>query len=151
MLICGDFNFSEIVWEENVMKSGGQHPVDASNFFDVINDCFLYQHVLRSTHNLDQENESRLDLIFSRALMCVENIQTLALLGKSHHATLFSDFLIDEEVQLTSDCGKFKYCFDKGNYEEIRKKNYLKWIGNRFFMVKHCQRNMRFLSRFALS
>ena len=75
VLICGDFNFSEIVWEENVVKSGGQHPVDASNFLDVINDCFLYQHVLQSTHNLDQENESRLDLVFSRALMDVENIR----------------------------------------------------------------------------
>ena len=116
ILICGDFNYGEISWENNAVGEG-----DANRFLDAINDCFLYQHIMQATHNIGADNESRLDLVFTRGLMDIENVQSLAPLGKSHHATLIFDFLIDDGVEETFDNGTYKYNFHKGNYVEIRR------------------------------
>ena len=65
MIICGDFNFGEISWASNDVERIGQ-VLDARNFLDSINDSFLHQHVLVDTHNLDGDNPTNLDLVFTR-------------------------------------------------------------------------------------
>ena len=94
MLICGDFNFNEINWEINEVCNEGQ-VIDASNFLDSINDCFLQQHVSEPTHNTDGDNPSKLDLIFTREEQEICNIEMHAPLGKSHHAVITFDFLVE--------------------------------------------------------
>ena len=64
-MICVDFNFDEIKWEINEVFAQGQTAA-ARKFMDYVNDCFLYQHVNEPTHNVEGENATRLDLIFSR-------------------------------------------------------------------------------------
>ena len=120
VLICGDFDFSEIDWESNSVLSEGQHVVDARNFLDIINDCFLYQHVMQPTHNVDYDNESRLDLVFTRNLLDIEDIEFLAPIGKSHHVSILFDFLIDGSPQDSDNEECYKYCFYKGDYDKIR-------------------------------
>ena len=45
ILICGDFNYGAIEWENNSVDTEGQHVVDARNFLDIYNDLHFHQHV----------------------------------------------------------------------------------------------------------
>lgn len=121
VLICGDFNFGEVCWETNSVTVDGQHVVDARNFLDVTNDCFLYQHIGEVTHNIDYDNPSRLDLVFTRNEHDVENITLFPPLGKSHHATVLFDFKMDGDPKQEEEEETYKFSFHKGNYTEIRR------------------------------
>ena len=79
--MCGDFNFNKINWLTHEVSAQGQSTA-ARKFMDSVNDCFLYQHVVEPTHNVDGENPTRLDLIFFRNS---EDIEILEILGNSHH------------------------------------------------------------------
>ena len=35
ILLCGDFNYGAIDWDNNCVDSSGQHVVDARNFLDI--------------------------------------------------------------------------------------------------------------------
>ena len=90
-------------------------------FLDSINDSFLIQHVEEKTHNIDSDNPTRHDLIFSRSQHDVENIRLLPSLGKSQHATISFDFVTcNEPLQADLD-NQYKYCFYKGDYDMIRR------------------------------
>ena len=128
VLICGDFNFKEINWEHNEILSVGQI-VDARNFLDSINDVFLQQHVLVDTHNLDEENPSQLDLIFTRDSHDIMNIELLPPLGKSHHAVITWDLVLDADIEELNSAQQFRYNFHKANYVEIRRElSEINWV-----------------------
>lgn len=91
-MTCGGFSYNEVCWETNYVFSDGQHIVDARSFLDAINDCFLYQHISDCTHNIDSENPTWLDLIFSRSLHDIENKCLFSPLGRSHHVIISFDF-----------------------------------------------------------
>lgn len=120
VLICGDFNFKEINWENNEVESTGQ-VVDANNFLDSVNDSFLQQHVMMDTHNLDEENQSRLDLIFTRDSHDIMGLELLPPVGKSHHAVIRFDFLLDTDLDDVDGAQQLRYNFHKANYAEIRR------------------------------
>ncbi|XP_076053668.1 uncharacterized protein LOC143032672 [Oratosquilla oratoria] len=123
VLICGDFNFSGIEWERNEVYREGQNVIDAQKFLDATNDCFLLQHVGEATHNIDQENPTRLDLIFTRNENDIENLQYCPPIGKSPHATLLFDLVVDNVHMTNVNKGNLKYklCFHKGSYGEIKR------------------------------
>ena len=121
VLICGDFNYNEILWESNTVERDGQFTVDAGNFLDAVNDTFLIQHVEERTHNIDYANPTRLDLIFSRNEVDVKNLNLLAPLGKSHHATIAFEYVLASEVLEAEIGDRYKYCFHKGDYDMIRR------------------------------
>lgn len=126
--ICGDFNFNEINWELNEVSDYGQ-VVDARNFLDSVNDCFLQQHVLYPTHNIDGDNPTRLDLIFSRSVHDVEKLELCAPLGKSHHVTLVFVYMMDVDIEPDVEAVAYKYNFHRGNYEAIRNKlSEIEWM-----------------------
>jgi len=59
LLVCGDFNFKEIVWSDISGSSTNRH---IKLFFDTIDDFFLFQHV----NNPRQDTTpSLLDLVFT--------------------------------------------------------------------------------------
>ena len=60
ILVCGDFNYGTIDWENSCVVSEGQHVVDARKFLDMYNDLFFHQHVDEWTRNRGIENPSRL-------------------------------------------------------------------------------------------
>ena len=121
VVLCGDFNFGEIMWENNSVAGDGQHVVDAKHFLDAVNDAFLCQHIREPTHNVGCANESRLDLVFTRNIFDIENIQFLSPIGNSHHSTIMFDFLIDGCEDAIDRNVRYKYCFYRGNYAEIKR------------------------------
>ena len=82
---------------------------------------FLYQHVTEPTHNIDGENPTRLDLIFSRKSEDVGNVDQYPPLGKSHHVTLVFEMMIECDYMQEEEYETYKYNFHKGNYTEIRR------------------------------
>ena len=119
VFICGDFNFKEIDWENNAISGVGQS-VDARNFLDSVNDVFLQQHVLEATHNLDEDNPSRLDLVFTRDSHDIMDLELLPPLGKSHHAVITCDLVLDTDNVEVNSGQQFRYNFHKANYVEMK-------------------------------
>ena len=63
LLICGDFNYREIDWE-NESSEKSEH---CSSFLNTIQDCFLHQHVTEPTRYRHEE-PSLLDLVLSNEM-----------------------------------------------------------------------------------
>ena len=59
--------------------------------------------------------------MFTRNLFDIEYIQLSSPLGNSHHTTVVFDFLIDDVEDCDDSNLRFKYCFYKGNYAEIKR------------------------------
>ena len=115
ILICGDFNYGAINWENNVVDSSGQHVVDATEFLDMYNDHYYHQHVDNWTHNRGMENPSRLDLILSKNEFDVENLNYISPIGNSHHAVLAFDLVVEcNVVELVDE--SLRYSHHKGDY-----------------------------------
>ena len=115
ILVCGDFNYGAIDWENSCVVSEGQHVVDARKFLDMYNDLFFHQHVDEWTHNRGLENPSRLDLIFTKNDLDVENLKYLTPLGNSHHSVLSFELVIEGSVVEVVD-ESLRYSHHKGDY-----------------------------------
>ena len=63
ILLCGDFNFPQIDWENSSCGASTNHC--ASNFLECVNDCYLYQHVKDATHHRLGQNANVLDLVLT--------------------------------------------------------------------------------------
>ena len=117
IIVCGDFNYGAIDWENNCVDSEGQHLAAATKFLDKYNDLYFYQHVDQWTHNRGLENPSRLDLIFSKNQLDVENMHYLSPLGKSHHSVLYFELLMEgNAVEIVDESLRFSH--HKGDYKK---------------------------------
>ena len=115
ILVCGDFNYGAIDWENNCVDTLGQNVGNARKFLDMYNDLFYHQHVDEWTHNRGMENPSRLDLILTKNDLEVENLRYLAPLGSSHHSVLSFELIIEGTVVEMVD-ESFRYSHYKGDY-----------------------------------
>lgn len=88
-LIMGDFNFPQIVWNDNRCEEGPNHA--ASQFLKATKDAFLIQHQKEPTRYRVGEKSNMVDLIFTNREDMIEEIQTVAGLGKSDHFALVID------------------------------------------------------------
>ena len=79
LLICGDFNYQEVDWENESSKEKSEH---CSSFLNTIQDCFLHQHVNEPTRYRHGEDPSLLDLVLSNDFAHEPG------LGDSDHITL---------------------------------------------------------------
>ncbi len=119
ILVCGDFNFGNILWEENRVEEGSQGHGQAAKFLDSVNDNFWTQNVTDWTHLRETDNPSRLDLIFTKTTCEVEEIRYLAPLGLSKHAVLCFSLVIDSTPEEQStDTWKLNY--HKADTEKMR-------------------------------
>ncbi|XP_076038458.1 uncharacterized protein LOC143023740 [Oratosquilla oratoria] len=103
ILVCGDFNFGNILWEQNRVQEGTQGLNQAENFLTAVRDVFWSQHVDDWTHLRDTDNPSRLDLIFTKKECEVEDLEYLAPLGLSKHAVLSFKFISETNALLEED------------------------------------------------
>ena len=88
LLIMGDFNYKQINWNNQTCCARNDHP--ASKFLQTCKDTFLIQNQNENTrfgYN-DKDKPSLLDLVLSNHDDMINEIQTVAGLGKSDHATL---------------------------------------------------------------
>ena len=85
-LLMGDFNYPEINWTEERSEGGQTNP--ATLFLKATRDAYLIQHQREPTRYRKGERENVLDLVFTNREDMVEEINTIAGLGKSDHLTL---------------------------------------------------------------
>lgn len=94
IIVCGDFNYGNIYWEENRVMEGTQGAGQAINSLDaVVNDDFWTQTVGEWTHLRETDQLSRLDLVFTKTPTEIEEIKYLPPLGLSKHAVLCFNLL----------------------------------------------------------
>ena len=113
LLLLGDFNVPKIDWTDKMLIRGAEQ-IEAQ-FLDVINDCFLYQHVREATRFRNEES-SILDLIFTKEEEDVRDIKVLQPLGKSDHGVVIADFVCEWKSKIEQ---KPRRMYHKGNYEKI--------------------------------
>ena len=82
---------------------------------DVVNDCFLYQHVKEDTR-FRNEQSSNLDLAFTKEERDVRNIEIKPPLGGSDHAIVIGDFVTQWKSRVVQ---KPRRLYHKGNYTKI--------------------------------
>ena len=77
VLICGDFNYPNINWENGKCSSHG-----ASYFMEGIRDYFLHQHVTDPTHHRPNQEANILDLVLTNEEGMVSQLDHKAPVGK---------------------------------------------------------------------
>ena len=113
LLLLGDFNVPKVDWTEKSLLRGAERI--ETQFLDVINDSFLYQHVKEPTRFRNEES-SILDLIFTKEEEDVRNIRVLQPLGKSDHGVVIADFVCQWKSKIEQ---KPRRMYHKGKYEKI--------------------------------
>ena len=129
LMIVGDFNFNCIQWNNgsSELVLSGEDSIE-EKFCDVINDCFLYQHVHEPTFKRENEFTNVLDLIFTDDKNRIATLKTGPLLGNTSqgHVILTWNYIISETIDLDDDILDERFLFNKGNYKGMS--NYLRSI-----------------------
>ncbi len=89
LLIAGDFNYSQINWTD--LNATGSDNRYTHNFIKTMQDCFLFQHVSRSTRYTPGNVPNPLHLILPNEDGMVNGVDYLPGLGLSDHACLHFD------------------------------------------------------------
>ena len=113
VLILGDFNLPNIDWEEKELRRGARRIEE--QMLDVVNDCFLYQHVKEDTRFRNLQSSS-LDLIFTKEERDVKNIVVGNPLGGSDHGIVTADYVSEWKSRVVQ---KPRRMYAKGNYVKI--------------------------------
>ena len=114
LLICGDFNYREVDWENESLEERHGH---LSSFIATIQECFLHQHVTELTRFRFGKEPSLLDLVLSNEEGMVYNLAYHPGLGDSDHIILTFDLVCynDQANKPLSQPDFFK-----ANYAAIR-------------------------------
>ena len=124
LLICGDFNYRDIDWENESSNGNNEH---CSSFLNTIQDCFLQQHVTEPTRYRHGEEPSLLDLVLSNEEGMVYNLAHEHGLGDSDYVTLTFDLICHKEYH---EKLQPQPNFFKANYSRIRNKlAEINWVG----------------------
>ena len=86
IIITGDFNLPQIDWGLGLSTAPLSHCSHA--FVDIVNDCFLHQHVDQPTRFRTGETPHTLDLVLSNEEGMVKNLELLPGLGTSDHVMI---------------------------------------------------------------
>ena len=86
IIITGDFNLPQIDWGLGLSTAPLSHCSHA--FVDIVNDCFLHQHVDQPTRFRTGETPHMLDLVLSNEEGMVKNLELLPGLGTSDHVMI---------------------------------------------------------------
>ena len=105
-VIIGDFNYPDINWK---LRDSG---ILGRDFLELINDCFLWQHILAPTRGTNI-----LDLILSTEENMIEEVEVNCPVSNSDH-NLVTFQLICCTVEEISN--KTNYRYDKANFQKIK-------------------------------
>ena len=115
MIVCGDFNYPEIDWEnEHVEESS---PV-IHQFIETVQRSFLHQHIREPTRYRQNQEPSLLDLVFTNEEGMLQELAHLPGLGESDHECLhfhLNCYNLETEQKAVPN-------FLKGDFETIRKR-----------------------------
>ena len=90
LLLCGDFNYREVEWENESLEERDGH---LSSFITTIQECFLHKHATEPTRFRFGEKPSLLGLVLSNQEGMVYNLAYHPGLGDSDHVTLTFDLI----------------------------------------------------------
>ena len=90
-LICGDFNYSSIDWENICLTSSNP---SARVFIDTVQDLFMFQHIVKPTRYRGEDTLHVLDLVFTDDENKVDNLTYLPGLGNSEHVCISFDLIL---------------------------------------------------------
>ena len=119
MLLVGDFNFTELFWNENESKilTEAEGPVE---FINCLNKCFLTQNVFFKTF---QQELSRLtnilDLVITEAQERVEDLKAGSVLGGKDHGHLSISWTYKtkgKDLVFGDKFRKTKFNYKRGDY-----------------------------------
>ena len=113
LLLLGDFNVPGIDWKDKDLKRGATR-IDEL-MLDVMNDCFLHQHVKEDTRFMNEQS-STLDLVFTKEERDVRNVELQPPLAGSDHAIVMGDFVTEWKSRVIQ---KSRRLFHKGDYKSI--------------------------------
>ena len=115
LLIMGDFNLTEIDWQN--CSSINKNPDNINyQFAECIKDCYLYQHINEPTRQRGSDTPSTLDLIFTNEEDMISNIKIDAPLGKSDHSVIHFDYNCTTEKPPP----QIKTIYQKGDYNKMK-------------------------------
>ena len=106
VIILGDFNFPDIDW--NLRDASGV----AKDFLNVLDDCFLHQHVMEPTRG-----NNTLDLILTTEHNSISDVNITCPISNSDHNTITFKIICDIKYEKV-DC--IKYNYDKANFRAIQ-------------------------------
>ena len=115
-MICGDFNYREIDWENESSNENSEH---CSSCRNTIQNCFLHQHVTEPTRYRHGDEPSLLDLVSSNEEGMVYNLAHGPGLGDIDHITLTFDLICQNEYY---EKLQPQPNFFKADYSRIRNK-----------------------------
>ena len=118
-VIMGDFNYGDIDWDN--METAG----DGSKFIDLVQDCFLEQHVKEATRG-----ERTLDLVFSTEPALVEEVTIGCPVANSDHNVIYFKIprRVDQKVNMQE---VFSYQVTSKQIMKKSVKSWSRWIGKR--------------------
>jgi len=107
-LLMGDFNYRDINWETGESGRLGEE------FLDLVNDCFLFQHV-----NCPTRERNILDLVLSTEVNMVEDLEVREPVSNSDHNQIL--WKLNWKTVIESPEQK-QYDYNKGDYKGLLKK-----------------------------
>ncbi len=114
--IFGNFNFLEIDWSTFIVR-GGEDTMQAK-LFNAVNDMYLVQHIDIPTWFRHGQEPSTLDLIFTNEEYMIDNIESVAPLGKSDCIGLVWSFITYDGIVSKINQKKCRNYW-KGNYMKM--------------------------------
>lgn len=120
LLICGDFNYPEIDWENDYVNSEPIKP-----FIEALQDCYLHQHICNPTRYRDGQEPSLLDLILTTEEGMVHDLSHNPGLGDSDHETISFNVNCYKDVPKLSTVPNFY----KADFATIKKRiHVVEWV-----------------------
>ena len=121
LLILGDFNFPNIKWSNGYVHDiiSGEESIE-NQFSDIINDCFLYQHVCMPTFQQSQQIlNNTLDLILTKNTERVYELESNPVLGNITHGHLVLTFKFSLDDVVSEEISKYKFDYTRGDFYQI--------------------------------
>ena len=120
VLVMGDFNFPQIDW--SVGKVDGPEDSSQAQFYEVVQDLFLAQHVDFPTRFRNGQSPSQLDLVLTKHEYAIDEVEASAPLGKSDHLVLTWTYQYQTECSSTQvPDTTLRRNFHKGRYDAMNK------------------------------
>ena len=117
VMIVGDFNSKEIVWENFEVVNGGEWREELLNL--IINN-FMTQWVRAPTRCRGQDVAARLDFIFTKGIGLKDEVEHACPIGKSDHEVLRFNLDAGNDVTKRVKYKEERLDYVKANYNHIR-------------------------------
>ena len=116
LLICGDFNYSNIKWSSDSVSSTSCST--SQLFLETFQDLFLFQHVYEPTRYCCDQTPHILDLVFTNEENMIDTIQFYPGLANSDHVCLM--FNLSCYTLVSDDTMQFRYNLRRADFEKLR-------------------------------